>query len=343
MVHTYPRISCLPAPGESRCPIRFQVTVTGSWDGGYARSPVIPPPRIVSQLVTVMMRPWDPDAAAGEVVDRAALVAFNDATGGNRSLWVTTAPLDLWESVALGGNGRVQRLGPFENSSPLVGTIPAEIENLTDLRHLNLWPAESLTGILPAEVGNLTNLQSLDLRATSLTGSLPAEMGNLTLLTVLRVEDTSSSRGLGAIPVQMGNLRLLVSLTLNGAFTGQIPIQLGNLTRLRRLVAINNRFPSPIPAELGKLISLWQLILGNNQLSGTIPEQLGDLTNLTQLDLSGNQLTGAIPSQLGNLTNLTHLDLSGNQLIGTIPEPLCARERSGELLLSVDSEVSDCP
>ena len=263
-----------------------------------------------------------PAASAGDAAtDRAALVAFYNATGGanwgNNGNWLSNAPIGAWHGVTTDSDGRVTHLDLRTNQ--LTGEIPAELGNLTNLTHLYL-SGNQLTGEIPAELGNLTNLIRLHLSSNQLTGEIPAELGNLTNLEGLHLY---SNQLTGEIPAELGNLTNLIRLHLSSnQLTGEIPAELGNLTSLQSLWLQGNQLTGEIPAELGSLTSLQSLWLQGNQLTGEIPAELGSLTNLTHLYLNNNQLTGEIPAELGSLTNLTHLYLYDNQLTGSIPAEL---------------------
>ena len=231
------------------------------------------------------------------VPDRAALVAFYNATGGanwrNNGNWLSSAPIGEWYGVTTDADGRVTRLFLYNNH--LTGSIPGELGGLTNLEDLDL-PGNQLTREIPAELGGLSNLTSLDLWQNQLSGEIPAELGGLANLTSLRLGDNQ--------------------------LTGAIPAELGDLANLIELFLWKNQLSREIPAELGNLANLERLNLNINQLTGAIPAEFGGLANLEQLDLHTNQLTGAIPAELGDLTNLTGLFLYGNQLTGCIPEGL---------------------
>ena len=63
-------------------------------------------------------------------------------------------------------------------SQGLTGSIPPEIGDLTNLRHLYLYNNQ-LTGSIPSEIGNLTNLTRLYLENNQLTEVIPEGICNL--------------------------------------------------------------------------------------------------------------------------------------------------------------------
>ena len=270
--------------------------------------------------------------------DRAALVAFYNATGGANwtfnANWLSNEPLSAWHGVETNAAGRVTFLGlpRFQ----LNGEIPAELGNLDNLQTLSLF-GNQLSGEIPAELGQLINLQGLHLYQNTLSGEIPAELGNLANLEALSLYDNQLS---GEIPAELGNLANLVDLYLSqNTLSGEIPVELGGLTDLVHLYLWGNELSGEIPAELGGLTSLQRLELARNTLSGEIPVELGDLANLELLTLSSNMLTGGIPVELGNLANLQRLSLRGNQLDGEIPEELGSLANLEELYLN-DNQLS---
>ena len=64
------------------------------------------------------------------------------------------------------------------------GSIPPEIGNLINLRHLDLGKNQ-FSGPIPPEIGNLTNLNFLSLKDNQLTGEIPAVIGILQKLNYL--------------------------------------------------------------------------------------------------------------------------------------------------------------
>ena len=286
--------------------------------------------------------------------DRAALVALYEATDGpnwvNNANWLTDAPLAAWYGVDTDVSGRVIRLdlsrrkeGAEQTGNGLLGSIPPELGNLSNLEELDLG-RNSLTGTIPPELGQLSNLRRLDLGYNGLHGRIPPELGSLgdlqslalggnlltgTIPSALGALTKLESLGLerneldGTIPPELGNLTELRSLRFDeNELEGPIPSQLGNLTNLRSLILSYNNLTGPIPPELGNLVALAYLSLHNNHLTGRIPLWLADRKQLWNLSLGGNQLTGPIPPELGTLTELQRLSLGDNLLTGRIPPEL---------------------
>lgn len=285
-----------------------------------------------------------------------ALVALYDATDGinwtNSSNWKTDTDVATWYGVSV-STGHVSIVILLSNN--LVGSIPAEIGNLTQLFRLDL-SNNDLSGALPDAITNLTNLEQLELYNNAFTGSIPSAIGNLNKLAYFDASVNQFSASIpssigamlalshlnlysnnlsGPIPTQIGNLSNLQLLNLSSnQLSGPIPDDVGNLTMLEKLLLGQNQLEGPIPSNLGALKNLVDLKLQYNQLNGDIPPELGGLSNLQELDLSNNQLTGPIPTTLGNLSSLLKLYLTDNQLIGAIPVEL------GDLAALADLQLS---
>ena len=139
-----------------------------------------------------------------EDIDRDALVALYDSTGGYRWRFHTTGsatlPSATWHGVYTDENGRCHGGAPgrqpvdryptrrtgrsFRADRPalwdnrLSGPIPLELGNLSNLTELFLddnW----LSGRIPAELGQLSNLAELTLNDNNLRGPIQPELGGL--------------------------------------------------------------------------------------------------------------------------------------------------------------------
>ena len=164
--------------------------------------------------------------------DRAALVAFYHATGGDNwtrnDKWLSDAPISEWYGVH-GRRAYVQgRL--YEAPSPIIelvldnnnlrGRIPPELGQLVGLEQLYL-SRNQLSGPIPPELGNLSNLRFLELHHNQLSGSIPPELGKLENLIALWLGHNQLS---GSIPPELGNLPNLSAANIIGnSFTGCLP------------------------------------------------------------------------------------------------------------------------
>ena len=114
----------------------------------------------------------------GPLDDRAALVAFYHATGGDNweenENWLTDAPLGDWYGINTVRGGRVVDLDLGRND--LTGHIPPELGELSELESLELG-GNLLTGTLPPELGELSKLEYVELDGNLLTGSITARVG----------------------------------------------------------------------------------------------------------------------------------------------------------------------
>ncbi|MXW65894.1 MAG: hypothetical protein F4Z72_02615 [Gemmatimonadales bacterium] len=254
--------------------------------------------------------------------DRAALVAFHEATGGpnweRAGNWLSDRHVREWEGVSVDDEGRVVELKLEGNN--LVGAIPAALSRLSAIERVNL-NFNGLSGRIPAELRSLTRLRNLHLGSNDLSGAIPAELGELSELVELDLNQNSLS---GTIPRALGDLSKLERLLLlSNDLQGPIPPELGRLSRLRTLALAGNSLSGRIPPELGELASLEFLHLGINDLTGPIPAGLfSGTTRLESLLLQFNGLTGSLPAEIGNLPRLKWLYVSENDLTGPLPPEL---------------------
>ncbi len=127
--------------------------------------------------------------------DRAALQALYNATGGAN--WTTSTnwndantPLSQWHGITTNDDGRVTDVDLTNNN--LVGTLPAQLGNLTALNNLALGQ-NSLSGSIPSAIGTLPNLWGLYLNQNNLTGAIPSSLGNTPNLLDIIVNDNQLS------------------------------------------------------------------------------------------------------------------------------------------------------
>ncbi len=263
--------------------------------------------------------------------DREALVALYEATGGpdwvSSEGWLSDAPFSDWHGVTTDENGRVVEIDLGDNG--LKGTIPPEIEHLTELRKLWLW-VNQLRAPIPPEFGNLSKLERLGLSGNEFSGPLPPEFGNLAQLKSLSVGGNDFS---GSIPPELAKLKRLEVLRLpRNDFSGSIPPELGDMENAIVVDLGGNALTGEIPPELGDLSRLTYLLLGGNDLTGPIPAELTVPYNVDILDLIGNPLTGPLPDEVGDMARLRQLHLTNTDLSGPLPLSMTRMNRLGEIL-----------
>ena len=120
--------------------------------------------------------------AATTAEDRATLVAFYYATGGDnwrrRDNWLSAEPLGKWYGVQTNDQGRVITLRLSYNR--LSGSIPPQLANLSNLEHLSL-SYNRLSGSIPPQLANLKNLEALSLWGNWLNGCIPDSLREIWL------------------------------------------------------------------------------------------------------------------------------------------------------------------
>lgn len=285
-----------------------------------------------------------PLSAAIPASEAQALHALYDSTGGgnwnNKTGWLGAAGTECsWAGVTC-GNGNVTVVGLNLAGNNLVGTLPAELQNLTNLTTLYL--GQNNLGALPGSLGNLVSLQVLNVDGSGLTGPIPSQLGNLANLKVLELRWNPGLSG--SIPPSFGSLASAEHIVIpGGALTGTIPPVLGNLSKLQELDLSNNSLSGSISPELSRLTSLQDLYLNGNQLSGGIPKEIGSLSTLQNLSLAENPLGGPIPAELGNLKKAVGIHLQGDGLTGEIPAVLGGLSVVVELDLSSNTLTGPIP
>ncbi|KAJ9145897.1 hypothetical protein P3X46_028225 [Hevea brasiliensis] len=230
-------------------------------------------------------------------------------------------------------------LGLSENQ--LQGTIPLGLENLGNLRFLQLgW--NFLSGPILTDFGKFQRLQYLTLSYNNFGGTIPSSLANLTFLSVLYMRFNNFH---GTIPPSLGSLSGLIELDLrDNSLNGSIPPEVIGLSSLSfALVLSHNQLTGPVPSEVGLLQNILLLDLSDNRLSGTIPSSIGKCLNLEGLYLGGNLFEGEIPQAYSSLQGLRELDISRNNLSGKIPDSIAALDGLNLLNLSFNRLEGEVP
>ena len=310
-----------------------------------------------------------------EPSERGALVGLFGSTGGpnwvNKTNWLTDAPLGDWYGVTTDGVGRVIVLDLGSNN--LVGSIPPDIEHLSELRRLD-GSGNTLSGEIPPEIGNLSKLEELSLRDNALSGPIPPEIGRLTRMTSMSLDGNKLS---GEIPVVIGNLTRLTRLHLNtNDLSGEIPSELAT-DHLERLYVRGNLLHGPVPRSfLNSRIRWFGAFVPSHRnqylcMPGTpafvawAEERVhaGRFCNASDQDaldalyqatdgegwtdsdgwLSGPALGEWSGVETDSLGRVTALDLAGNGLSGELPARLGHLAAMTELKLGDNSLMGSLP
>lgn len=274
------------------------------------------------------------------VQDSMALVAFYQSTNGdewiNNDNWLE-GPVESWYGVKIENERVIEVDLPLNN---LNGTLPSQLEELTQLKSLELSDnlisgvipnglgsltalvtldvsSNQLSGFIPTQIGDASNLQVLNLFGNRFTGFIPSEIGKLSDLRILNLIGSSLE---GTIPESFENLIYLEELKVNfNELTGEIPDYFSSFSNLKYLGLSFNQFSGSIPSSLGQLSQLEFIEANNNEFEGSIPKELASLGKLRFLYLSRNNLSGNIPQEIGQLSRLQILLLNDNRLTGEIP------------------------
>jgi len=112
-----------------------------------------------------------------------ALVALYESANGagwsSNYNWLVSNTVNNWYGIVV-ESGHVTTIS-FIDGNNLVGNIPSELGNLSNLYYFNLCNNQ-LSGSIPPELGNLSNLDALYLYHNQLSDSIPLSFTNLTRL-----------------------------------------------------------------------------------------------------------------------------------------------------------------
>ncbi|KAJ7947104.1 Receptor-like protein kinase [Quillaja saponaria] len=249
-------------------------------------------------------------------------------------------PLNAFLPNSLGNLSNTLEYFRIQNSS-LMGSIPADIGNFTELTLLGL-SYNQLTGIIPATTGKLQKLQGLYISNNQLEGSIPNELCQLENLAALNLGDNKLS---GSILACLGSLTssLRSLLLYSNRLNSTIPSTLWDLSYILNVDLSSNDLEGSIPLEVKNLKVVTVLYLSDNQISGNIPSSIGDLQDLITLSLARNAFEGSITESFGTLLSLESLDLSDNNLFGVIPKSLEALVHLDYLNVSFNNLQGEIP
>ncbi|GAA3591156.1 hypothetical protein Q4Q39_15825 [Flavivirga amylovorans] len=249
-----------------------------------------------------------PGACEVSAADRQTLIDFYNATNGDswtntintNQSWLVNDPASSvcdWYGVTVDVASNVVGIQLPNNN--VRGDIPAFIENLIDLKTLDL-SENNVIGEIPITLGNLVNLETLNLSNNVLVGEIPATLGNLVALQTLNL---GANRFTESIPDTIGGLQELVSLDLNGnKLTGSIPTSLYSLLKLEAVKLQDNKLSGTINSAIGNLTQLQEFWLSNNNFSGSIPTTITTIPVLRSVRLDNNSFGGDIPLLIPNFS-----------------------------------------
>ena len=247
-------------------------------------------------------------------VERAALIAFYEATGGDKWIhnqnWCSDKPLSEWYGIVLNGYGRVSSIYLYENN--LDGQLPSEFFSLSDLEVLEL-SYNNLHGEIPDPFYDLKKLRFVNMDSNRISGELSERLWSLPDLEQLLLTNNNIS---GQLTPAIKNAKKLTWLGLgSNQLTGTIPKEIAELTDLHYLSLENheialghfsetsNEISGPIPDNLDKLQNLEYFLVENNNLEGNIPICFAKMPKLIDLELYGNRLSGVVPEELTSCSN----------------------------------------
>jgi len=178
----------------------------------------------------------------------------NSLTFQGTDAWLTPSYECYWGGLACRESTLCLDRIEFENDG-LSGTLPFELQNLTDLHYL-IVEEGTTSGTIPSEYGTFPELIILDLNFNNLTGSIPEDIYNLPFLTQLDLNDNF----------------------LNGTISSAI----GNLEGLQLVQLQVNKFTGTIPETIGNIRNIFVLEVFDNQLNGTMPNIICQSQNINR-------------------------------------------------------------
>ncbi|MFW2373504.1 MAG: PKD domain-containing protein [Gammaproteobacteria bacterium] len=176
-------------------------------------------------------------AAISDTLVQEALKALYTSTDGPNwkvnTGWSADADIDI--------------LCPDPDAVPEIVTHGIVCDSSDNVEKLDLSD-NNLVGTIPAEIGNLSNLVRLKLQNNKLNDNIPSELGLLSKLVTLSLFDNDLE---GPIPSSLSSLTNLLYFELyNNRLSGQLPKELGKLAMLWNFYVQGNQFIGDLPIEL---------------------------------------------------------------------------------------------
>ena len=170
------------------------------------------------------------------------------------------------------------------------------------------WLYNDTTGIIPKEINNLKNLRVLNLSGD--LKNLPLSMQKLTNLEELQLAGNFFSEKSNLLHV-LKNSKKVHSLDLSYNIFSVLPSEIENFISLKKLELDENRL-FMLPKSIGNIKTLIELQLSDNLII-ELPKSIGSLTQLEILNLSNNKLI-KLHKSIRKLENLKTLNLHNSQL-----------------------------
>ncbi|KAK4575903.1 hypothetical protein RGQ29_026742 [Quercus rubra] len=243
-----------------------------------------------------------------------------------------------------------------------IGSIPASIGSLIDLRYLHLHD-NKFSGKLPSSLKNCKELVTIDIGENEFVGSIPSWIGQLSNLLILIIRSNNFH---GLMPKEVCALTSLQILDLShNKLFGGIPTCVMNFSAMTTTnsskiafylygfsmgYAEYEHFESAFLVMKGRVVEYGSILglvksidLSKNNFSGEIPNEVTSLQGLQSLNLSFNIFIGRIPESIGVMRSLESIDFSVNQLSGEIPPSLSSLNFLSQLNLSNNKLIGKIP
>ncbi|PNX94627.1 receptor protein kinase TMK1-like protein [Trifolium pratense] len=249
--------------------------------------------------------------------DSAVMLSLLKALKKPPSGWSSDTQFCEWDKNRIKCDSSNRRVTYIDLSSQnLAGTLPSNLNSLTQLTSLNLYN-NAFSGPIPS-LANLSSLKTVNLGNNQFNSVPPAAFSGLPSLQQLAISYNSFLPW--TFPSELTQLSNLNTLDLDSAnINGNLPDIFSNFTALTEIRLAYNNLTGELPNSLATS-SIQILWLNNNNLTGSIAV-IANMTQLSQVWLHVNKFTGPIPD-LSQCTNLLNLQLRDNQLTGLVPDSL---------------------